>query len=172
MSFSKRFKYRNCPVGNTIQSILCLCALIMYTCSDSSIHTSKNNQNFFAYLAGEQSKIDYLKENLPLTRNFYDADGFFEKTLKSDDKVLTVEIGNMFYVNFPFWDWSFIVDRENYLQSPEILSQKLNKDGFTHILLGKINIEEFSKMSFNELEKYFEMIYDNGYFSLYRIKER
>ena len=131
----------------------------------------KDYQKSFVYLSGKQSKIDYLKENLPLTRNFYDADGFFKKTIKSDDKVLTVEIGNMFYINFPFWDWSFIAERENYLQSPEILSRKLKEDGFTYILLGKINLEEFSKMPPQDLEKYFEIIYKNGYYSLYKIKE-
>jgi hypothetical protein len=49
--------------------------------------------------------------------DFYDTDGYFAKTIKSSDKVLLFGFHNLYYVNFPFIDSSFIKkgDKFNYI---------------------------------------------------------
>lgn len=124
----------------------------------------------FKVVFHKQSRMAYLKENLPLERNFYDVDGFFAKTVEPSDRVLTVEVGNMFYLDFPFWDWSFIRDRENYLISADVLTTRLKKEGYGYVLLGKMSLADWIKLPQDQLEEHFELIYDKNDFRLYRIK--
>ena len=49
--------------------------------------------------------------------NFFDLDGYFQKTIKPDDKVLIYGISNLYYVNFPYIHSSRVKegDKFNYI---------------------------------------------------------
>lgn len=121
----------------------------------------------------QETTLDYLKENVPLTRNFYDSDNYFARNIKPTDKVLTTDLGNLFYVNFPFYDWDFI-ENTIKLDSGELLANNLKNKNFTHILVGskntKSSLSDWLSQPKNGIDKYFEIVYQNEYFKLYRIK--
>jgi len=130
----------------------------------------RDYQKTFPVVFGKVSRLEYLQENLPQTLNFYDADGYFKNHLGAQDKVLTAEIGNLFYVDFPFWDWSFIPARVEWLQSAQILQKNLKDNGFTYVLLDKKNLANWTNLPDNELGSFFEEVYANDYLKLYRVK--
>ena len=49
--------------------------------------------------------------------DFYDTDNFFKKNIRKDDVVLLYGFHNLYYVDFPFIDSSFVKkgDRFNYV---------------------------------------------------------
>lgn len=143
--------------------------LLINTLHDFS-QDRRNYRKALLFASRQVTRQQYLNQYLPLSLNFYDAENFFARTIKKDEKVLTVQIGNMFYVNFPFWDWSFMADRESYLSSAESLAHKLKSQGFDYVLLGKLNLTEWAKLPKNELERYFDLIYEYEHLKLYRIK--
>ena len=57
------------------------------------------------------------------------------------------------------------VDLTNKEHVDAIVSQ-----GFDYVLLGKLNITEWAKLPANELEGYFDLIYEYEHLKLYRIK--
>ena len=76
------------------------------------------NKKFIPVLLGKESKSQFLTNNLNYSfGDFYDTDGYFAKTIKSSDKVLLFGFHNLYYVNFPFIDSSFIKkgDKFNYI---------------------------------------------------------
>lgn len=149
-------------------SIFIMAALVILSINIWKIF--KDYEKTMPVVFGSQTKMEYLQQNLPLSFNFYDVDGNFNRQIKSD-KVLTVNIHNLFYVNFNFWDWSFIKERESYLSSVSHLAEQLKKDGFDYVLLGnKLSLKDWTKLPQNQLEEHFELIYDKNDFRLYRIK--
>lgn len=117
---------------------------------------------------GKNSKENYLRSRLEPPRNFYDFSGRFGREI-GNKRVLTANVHNLFYLNFSFWDWSFI--EKDYLSKPQAegLADKLKKDGFDYILIGDWDILEWSGLPKEEVEKYFhEVLKENG-FTLYRI---
>ena len=113
---------------------------------------------------------------MPLSLNFYDADGEFKKNIDPSTssglkKVLTVEVGNMFYIDFPFWDWSFIADREAYLTaSARDLNDRLKSEGYSYVLLGNLSLSEWARFPDIEMEENFILIYQKEELRLYKIK--
>jgi len=59
--------------------------------------------HFLPFILGKVDRATYLKNNLDFGTNvFFDVDGFFEKRIKKDEKVLIYCSHNLYYVNFPF----------------------------------------------------------------------
>ena len=113
----------------------------------------------------QETKETYLRENLgPLT--FYDFAGSFKKHLPPDAKILTANIHNLFYVNFNFWDLSFIPEIDDMHIRPAELAEILKNKGFTRILVGN-NKGVFAAEDFS---LYFDLVYQENNFRLYQIK--
>lgn len=67
------------------------------------------NLRYIPFILGKETKAHFLSNHLNFSfGDFYDTDGFFAKTIKSRDKVLLYGFHNLYYVNFPFIDSSFV----------------------------------------------------------------
>ena len=76
------------------------------------------NSRYLPYVLGLETKNHFLVNNLNYEYgDFYDTDGFFKKTIKSSDRVLVFGIHNLYYLNFPFVDASYVkpCDSFNYI---------------------------------------------------------
>lgn len=79
------------------------------------------NQKYVPYLLGQQTKVEFLSQNLKFHfGDFYDIDGWFKNNLKDSDKVLVYGIHNLYYLEFPFDHQSWANESTHY----------------THILIG------------------------------------
>ena len=91
------------------------------------------NLKYVPVILGQQTKSDFLKENLNFSfGDFYDTDGYFKKNVKSSDMILLYGFHNLYYVNFPFIDSSWVKkgDTFNYIavQNSDIPKRFLDWD--------------------------------------------
>ena len=80
------------------------------------------NFKYVPVILGAQSKSQFLSGNLNFSfGDFYDTDGYFAKKIKEGDKVLLYGFHNLYYVNFPFIDASYVKkgDMFNYIAVQE-----------------------------------------------------
>lgn len=97
------------------------------------------------YLMGKETKSEYLKNNLNFAfGDYYDTDGYMDNTITSKDKALLIGFHNLYYINFPFIDYSWLKkgDRFNYIatqhtQLPEKFAQfvKIYENRNTGVIL-------------------------------------
>lgn len=76
------------------------------------------NFKYVPVVFGQQSKSEFLKNNLNFSYgDFYDTDDYFKNNIKKTDKVLLYGFHNLYYVNFPFIDSSWVKkgDELNYI---------------------------------------------------------
>lgn len=76
------------------------------------------NSKFIPIILGLESKEQFMSKNLNFSYgDFYDIDGFFKNNIKESDKVLLYGFHNLYYVNFPFIDSSYVKagDKFNYV---------------------------------------------------------
>lgn len=76
------------------------------------------NIKYIPVILGKESKSQFLSNHLNFSYgDFYDIDGYFNKKIKANDKVLLYGFHNLYYVNFPFIDSSFVKkgDLFNYI---------------------------------------------------------
>lgn len=76
------------------------------------------NAKFLPVLFGHQSKQTFISRNLNFKfGDFYDVDGYFAKTITKNDRVLLYGFHNLYYVDFPFIDSSWVQkgDRFNFI---------------------------------------------------------
>ncbi len=67
------------------------------------------NFKYVPVILGQQTKSDFLKENLNFSfGDFYDTDGYFKNNIKKTDTVLLYGFHNLYYVDFPFIDSSWV----------------------------------------------------------------
>ena len=114
----------------------------------------------------KETKEEYFKDNLWKLYNFYDYGGEFKKHIPTDAKVLTVNIHNLFYVNFNFWDQSFIPELKGSNFSPTNLVKVMKNNNMTYILeqtQDRVLIDE-------NYQSYFDLVYQNDNYKLYKIK--
>ncbi|MBI4080956.1 MAG: hypothetical protein HY430_04265, partial [Candidatus Levybacteria bacterium] len=77
----------------------------MITIIYRGIAVSKN----IPVVLGYQTKEKFLRENLNFSfGDFYDVDGYFAHHISANDKVLLYGFHNLYYVNFPFIDSSWV----------------------------------------------------------------
>lgn len=80
------------------------------------------NYKYLNFVLGKESKEVFLRKHLEFNYgNFADIDGYFTKNIKSGDRVLLYGFHNLYYVNFPFIDGSWVKkgDRFNYIAVKE-----------------------------------------------------
>ncbi len=76
------------------------------------------NSKYILVVLDKESKSQFLSSHLNFAfGDFYDIDGYFAKKIKHADKVLLYGFHNLYYVNFPFIDSSFVKkgDTFNYI---------------------------------------------------------
>lgn len=82
------------------------------------VYRAGANSKYLPYFLGKESKSEFLSKHLNFSYgDFYDIDGYFSKTINKNDKVLLIGFHNLYYVNFPFIDQSYIKkgDKFNYV---------------------------------------------------------
>ncbi|KKQ35185.1 MAG: Dolichyl-phosphate-mannose-protein mannosyltransferase protein [Microgenomates group bacterium GW2011_GWA2_37_6] len=100
-------------------------SLVIFVSLITAIYRGIANAKFVPVILGTQTKNDFLTKNLNFNYgDFYDTDGWFDRSIKDSDKVLLYGFHNLYYVNFPFIHESYVKkgDRFNYIatQNTEI----------------------------------------------------
>lgn len=76
------------------------------------------NAKFLPVLLGKEATTQFLTKNLNFSYgDFVDSDGYFKRHIKSSDTVLLYGFHNLYYVDFPFVDSSYVAkgDTFNYI---------------------------------------------------------
>ena len=97
-------------------------AFILFISFTTILFRGIANHRYVNYVLGKESKEDFLKKHLEFDHgNFADIDGYFSKNIKPGDKVLLYGFHNLYYVNFPFIDGSWVKkgDKFNYIAVKE-----------------------------------------------------
>lgn len=92
--------------------------LIIFLALFSIFYRFAANLKYIPVILGKETKAHFLSNHLNFSfGDFYDVDGYFAKTIKSQDKVLLYGFHNLYYVNFPFIDSSYVKkgDTFNYI---------------------------------------------------------
>jgi len=67
------------------------------------------NTKFIPFIVKKETKAEFLSKNLHFSHgDFYDIDSYFKQTIKPTDRVLLYGFHNLYYVNFPFIDASYV----------------------------------------------------------------
>lgn len=67
------------------------------------------NSKYIPVLLGKETRESFLINRLNFTfGDFYDTDGYFKKNIEKEDKVLLIGFHNLYYVDFPFIDSSWL----------------------------------------------------------------
>ena len=75
----------------------------------SIIYREVANAKFIPVILGRESKNQFLSNHLNFSfGDFYDTDGYFKKNITSKDTVLLYGFHNLYYVDFPFVDSSWV----------------------------------------------------------------
>lgn len=83
--------------------------LVMSSVLFSIIYRGAANAKFIPVLLGYETKSNFLGNHLNFSYgDFYDIDGFFKKNIKSNERVLLYGFHNLYYVEFPFIDSSWV----------------------------------------------------------------
>lgn len=117
---------------------------------------------------GANPRENYLNARLDSPLNFYDFSGNFSKEVKNQ-KVLTVNIHNLFYADFNFWDWSFIEDGYPDGLSARALALLLKKDGYDFVMVGESE-KPWLDFSANETQNNFKFLFRERNIVLYKIE--
>lgn len=91
---------------------------IIFLASFSVLYRGVANLKYLPVILGKESKDEFLSNNLNFSfGDFYDTDEYLSKKIKQKDKVLLYGFHNLYYVNFPFIDSSFVKkgDQFNYI---------------------------------------------------------
>ncbi len=76
------------------------------------------NAKYLPVILGGETKVSFISKNLNFAfGDFYDTDGYFAKKITEKDRVLLYGFHNLYYVNFPFIDASWVKsgDTFNYI---------------------------------------------------------
>jgi 4-amino-4-deoxy-L-arabinose transferase-like glycosyltransferase len=92
-----------------------LFSIIIFTALISIGYRGFANKKYLPVLLGKETKTQFLTDNLNFSYgDFYDTDNYFATHIKPTDKVLLYGFHNLYYVNFPFVDNSYIVKGEQF----------------------------------------------------------
>ena len=122
-------------------------SLVLFFLLFSIVYRAAANFKYIPVIFGQQSKSDFLTDHLNFSYgDFYDTDGFFEKNIKKTDKVLLYGFHNLYYVNFPFIDSSFVKkgDRFNYIVVQDSIVPKRFQNWNLIYYNSKTNVKVYS----------------------------
>ncbi|MDO8658659.1 MAG: glycosyltransferase family 39 protein [Candidatus Levybacteria bacterium] len=95
-----------------------LLIIIIFVSIISIIYRGTANKKYLSVVSGRETKEQFLSENLNFSYgDFYDIDGYFKTHIKTTDKVLLFGFHNLYYIDFPFIDSSWVRngDKFNYI---------------------------------------------------------
>lgn len=88
------------------ESIIAFACIIMII---SIGYRSGAQFRYFPFYMGGERKEHFLARNLNFSfGDFYDTDGFFQNTIRDGDTVLLMGFHNLYYIDFPYIDQSFV----------------------------------------------------------------
>lgn len=95
-----------------------LMGIVIFTACISIIYRGFANMKYIPVIFGKETKEHFLTNHLNFSfGDFYDVDGYFKTHIKPRDKVLLYGFHNLYYVDFPFVDNSWVKkgERFNYI---------------------------------------------------------
>lgn len=95
-----------------------LIGMIIFLSLFAIVYRGAANSRYVPVILGKESKAQFLSNHLNFSYgDFYDIDSYFSKKIKQDDRVLLYGFHNLYYVNFPFIDSSYVKkgDMFNYI---------------------------------------------------------
>lgn len=98
--------------------VFAIIMLIFFIASITVIYRGIANAKYIPVLVGRQSKDQFLTNHLNFDfGDFYDTDGYFKKHIKPHETILLYGFHNLYYVDFPFIDSSWVKkgDRFTYI---------------------------------------------------------
>lgn len=101
-----------------VKTRIVLIGVIILISLFSIIYRGGANLKYVSVILGKETKTQFLSNHLNFSfGDFYDTDGYFTKKIKIEDMVLLYGFHNLFYVNFPFIDSSYVKrgDMFNYI---------------------------------------------------------
>ena len=108
-----------------------LIVLIILSSMFSIVYRFAANYKYVPVIIGKESKESFLTKHLNFSfSDFYDTDNYFKNTLQANDRVLLYGFHNLYYVDFPFIDSSWVTqsDRFNYVATQNVtLPEKYRK---------------------------------------------
>ena len=108
-----------------------LISVIIIVSTISVLYRGAANVKYIPVILGIQTKNDFLSKNLNFSfGDFYDADSYFKKHIKSKDTILLYGFHNLYYAEFPFIDSSWVKrgDSFNYVAVQNTTLPKRFKD--------------------------------------------
>ena len=123
-------------------------SLIILVSIVSIFYRGVANSKYLPVILGTQTKEEFLSSNLNFSfGDFYDTDGYFKENIKPTDKVLLYGFHNLYYVNFPFIDssWVKMGDSFNYIAVQDSILPKRFKNWELIYLNPKTNLWLYSK---------------------------
>jgi hypothetical protein len=89
---------------------------------------------------GIESRDQFLSHALgTYIWDFYDIDGYLRANISRKDKVIVGNVHNMFYINFNYVDIGELSPKFSEIKDQEELLDYLNKQGYTHFLLKRVD---------------------------------
>ena len=136
--FIIKYKY----ISNFLQVVIIFVAFV------SLSYRALANMKFVPVVLGLESKSTFLTNHLNFSYgDFYDTDGYFKKNIKSSDKVLLYGFHNLYYVDFPFVDSSWIKkgDKFNFIatQNTNLPAKFSNWQRIYYNSLTKVSLYSF-----------------------------
>jgi hypothetical protein len=102
-------KLKNKLVQNVFIGIVIFVALVSF------IYRGAANVKYIPVILGTESKSEFMAKNLNFSfGDFYDIDGYFEKNISKDDRVLVYGVHNLYYVNFKFIHESYLKPQDEF----------------------------------------------------------
>lgn len=92
--------------------------LIIFVAIISVVYRGAANLKYLPVILGYETKDHFLTNHLNFRfGDFYDTDGFFKNHVKISDRVLLYGFHNLYYIDFPFIDSSYVKkgDKFNYI---------------------------------------------------------
>jgi hypothetical protein len=92
-----------------------LLGIIIVVASISVMYRFAANTKYIPVVFGQETKEQFLKDHLNYSfGDFYDTDNYFKKTIKQEETVLLYGFHNLYYVEFPFIDSTWIKDSDTF----------------------------------------------------------
>ncbi|MDP3940701.1 MAG: glycosyltransferase family 39 protein [bacterium] len=113
MSVKKLMEVKSTTNVAHLVEISAVCILFV-----SIVYRGVANAKYLPVIFGSETKGQFLTKHLNFNfADFYDTDGYFTSNITKNDRVLLYGFHNLYYVDFPFIDQSFVAkgDRFNYI---------------------------------------------------------
>lgn len=89
--------------------------IVIFVSLITIVYRGAANYKYLPVITGMESKDKFLSENLSFFfGDCYDTDSYFKNHIKSSDKVLLYGFHNLYYLDFPFVDSSYVKKGEQF----------------------------------------------------------